>query len=192
MHAAGVHRRCDQWADEAALRADREYGLILEGAGNVSGQPRLSCAFYSDKHSVFKVNKPDVKGGSGMTQSGRTLAELHLEFIRANTSQAKGRVERANRTLQDRLVKELRLENVCNMNASNTFLPEFLVRYNEHFAVQPFKPEDLHKLRQVGNEARNNGTTQLAEIARALSHWGYLRVKRSGRRFGDVCESARR
>ena len=56
-------------------------------------------AFYSDKHSVFKVNKPDAKGGSGMTQFGRALAELNIEIICANSSQAKGRVERANRTL---------------------------------------------------------------------------------------------
>ena len=54
-------------------------------------------------------------------------------------------MERANRTLQDRLVKELRLDNVCDMEAGNAFLSEFLLRYNEHFAVQPLRPEDLHR-----------------------------------------------
>jgi hypothetical protein len=53
-------------------------------------------AFYSDKHTVFRVNKPDAKGGSGMTQFGRALAELNIEILCANSSQAKGRVERAN------------------------------------------------------------------------------------------------
>ena len=61
--------------------------------------------------------------------------ELNIEIICANSSQAKGRVERANRTLQDRLVKELRLENVCDMDTGSAFLPEFLVRYNKHFAA---------------------------------------------------------
>jgi len=60
-------------------------------------------AFYSDKHTVFQVNKPDAQGGQGMTQFGRALAELNIEILCANSSQAKGRVERANRTLQDRL-----------------------------------------------------------------------------------------
>jgi hypothetical protein len=68
-----------------------------------------------------------------MTQFGRALAELNIEILCANSSQAKGRVERANRTLQDRLVKELRLENVCDMDAGNAFLPGFLKRFNERF-----------------------------------------------------------
>jgi hypothetical protein len=63
------------------------------------------AAFYSDKHTVFRIAKPDAKGGQGMTQFGRALAELNIEIICANSSQAKGRVERVNRTLQDRLVK---------------------------------------------------------------------------------------
>lgn len=62
-------------------------------------------AFYSDKHTVFRVPKPN-KHMTGMTQFGRALAELNIEILCANSSQAKGRVERANRTLQDRLVKK--------------------------------------------------------------------------------------
>jgi hypothetical protein len=56
-----------------------------------------------------------------MTQFGRSLAELNIEIICANSSQAKGRVERANRTLQDRLVKALRLEGIATIAAANTF-----------------------------------------------------------------------
>jgi hypothetical protein len=127
----------------------------FEALGTYLASHGCPVAFYSDKHSVFKVNKPDAKGGSGMTQFGRALAELNIEIICANSSQAKGRVERANRTLQDRLVKELRLENVCDMDAGNAFLPEFLVRYNKHFAVQPFKPEDLHRSLNVAGSRLN-------------------------------------
>ncbi len=78
-------------------------------------------AFYSDKHTVFRVPKPN-KHMTGMTQFGRALAELNVEIICANSSQAKGRVERANRTLQDRLVKELRTQNLlgrtCTLNCN--------------------------------------------------------------------------
>ncbi len=118
------------------------YFAALKGYVNEHGCP---VAFYSDKHTVFRVNKPDAKGGSGMTQFGRALAELNIEILCANSSQAKGRVERANRTLQDRLVKELRLENVCDMDAGNAFLPEFMKHYNERFSLSAVKAEDLHR-----------------------------------------------
>lgn len=80
-----------------------------------------------------------------MTQFGRALAELNIEIICANSSQAKGRVERVNRTLQDRLVKELRLDDVCDMGSGNIFLPEFLERFNEKFSVRAARPDNLHR-----------------------------------------------
>jgi len=102
-------------------------------------------AFYSDKHSVFRVAKKDAKGGQGMTQFGRALCELNIEILCANSSQAKGRVERMNRTLQDRLVKELRLSGIDTMEAGNTFLPDFVKDYNARFAIVPARSEDLHR-----------------------------------------------
>ena len=102
-------------------------------------------AFYSDKHSVFRVAKKDAKGGQGMTQFGRALSELNIEILCANSSQAKGRVERMNRTLQDRLVKEFRLAGICDMEAGNAFLPGFMERYNARFAVTPARSGDLHR-----------------------------------------------
>ena len=87
-------------------------------------------AFYSDKHSVFRVVRQDTKGGQGMTQFGRALAGLNIEILCANSSQAKGRGERANRTLQDRRVKELRLAGIRDIDAGNTFLADFLARFN--------------------------------------------------------------
>jgi transposase len=117
------------------------YFDCLRGYLEAHGCP---VAFYSDKHTVFRMNR-DAQGGQGMTQFGRALAELNIEIICANSSQAKGRVERVNRTLQDRLVKELRLDDVCDMGAGNIFLPEFLERFNEKFSVRAAGPDNLHR-----------------------------------------------
>lgn len=106
-------------------------------------------AFYSDKHSVFRVANDQAKGGAGMTQFGRALTELNIEILCANSSQAKGRVERANRTLQDRLVKELRLASVSDMETANAYLQGFKDRYNARFAKTPAKPDDLHRALNV-------------------------------------------
>lgn len=80
-------------------------------------------AFYSDKHSIFRVVRQDTRGGQGMTQLGHALSELNIEILRANSSQAKRRIERANPTLQDRLVKKIRLAGVSNMEAGNASPP---------------------------------------------------------------------
>jgi hypothetical protein len=118
------------------------YFAALKGYVNDHGCP---VAFYSDKRAVFRVNKPDAKGGLGMTQFGRALAELNSEILCANSSQAKDRVARANRTLQDRLVKELRLPKISDMSASNAFLPEFMKQYNGGFSLSAVEAEDLHR-----------------------------------------------
>ena len=102
-------------------------------------------AFYSDKHSVFRVAKKDAKGGQGMTQFGRALCELNIEILCANSSQAKGRVERMNRTLQDRLVKALRLAHIDDMESGNAFLSNFMDRYNARFSIVPARSNDLHR-----------------------------------------------
>lgn len=64
------------------------------------------------------------------------MRELGINLICANSPQAKGRVEKANRTLQDRLVKEMRLNNINNINAANDFLPLFVSDYNKRFAIE--------------------------------------------------------
>jgi hypothetical protein len=78
-------------------------------------------------------------------QFGRALNALNVEILCANSSQAKGRVERANRTLQDRLVKELRLAGISDMDAANVFLPSFTDRYNVKFAKVPRRADNLHR-----------------------------------------------
>jgi hypothetical protein len=102
-------------------------------------------AFYSDKHAVFRVNSKGAVGGDGMTQFGRALHQLNIDIICANSPQAKGRVERANGTLQDRLVKELRLEGISSIEAANAFLPRFMDDYNRRFAKVAFSNKDLHR-----------------------------------------------
>jgi hypothetical protein len=102
-------------------------------------------AFYSDRHSIFRSTKKDATGGQGMTQFGRALAELNIEILCASSSQAKGRVERVNRTLQDRLVKELRMAEISGIEAGNAFLPGFMARFNARFAVAPARADDRHR-----------------------------------------------
>ena len=102
-------------------------------------------AFYSDKHSVFRVSNREAASGSGMTQFGRALHAMNIDIICANSSQAKGRVERANKTLQDRLVKELRLAGVSGIADGNAFLPAFLADFNARFAKVPANDKDLHR-----------------------------------------------
>jgi transposase len=102
-------------------------------------------AFYSDKFGVFRVNIPNALSGTGLTQFGRALKELDIELICAHSPQAKGRVERANQTLQDRLTKELRLRGICTVAAANAYLPEFIADYNQRFAVAPRSAESAHR-----------------------------------------------
>src|SRR5665811_2015658 len=109
-------------------------------------------AFYSDKHGVFRVNKKDAVGGDGMTQFGRALHALNIDIICANSSQAKGRVERANGTLQDRLVKEMRLSGIDTIAAGNAFLPAFMEKYNARFAKAPFDNRDVHRALVDGHD----------------------------------------
>ncbi|HDK6784551.1 TPA: ISNCY family transposase [Klebsiella variicola] len=116
------------------MMATREY---LEQHGK-------PLAFYSDKHGIFRVNN----GGStttGVTQFGRVLSELGIELICANSPQAKGRVERANQTLQDRLIKEMRLEGICSIEAANAWLDTFIADFNRRFARPAKYPKDLHR-----------------------------------------------
>src|SRR6266446_4636055 len=102
-------------------------------------------ALYSDKHGVFRVNRKDAIGGDGLTQFGRALHALNIDIICANSSQAKGRVERANGTLQDRLVKEMRLSGIDSIAAGNAFLPAFMEQYNARFAKAPLEDRDVHR-----------------------------------------------
>jgi transposase len=102
-------------------------------------------AFYSDKHGIFRVNQPSVGAGEALTQFGRAMQQLNIQIICAHSPQAKGRVERAIQTLQDRLPKELRLRNISSWEAGNAYLPEFMDDFNQRFAVQPRSTHNAHR-----------------------------------------------
>ena len=105
----------------------------------------VPLALYSDRHGIFRINAKDVDSGDGLTALNRVTERLGIEQICATTPQAKGRVERANQTLQDRLIKEMRLAGIADMAAAQAFLPDFMVRHNRRFAVEPKRAEDAHK-----------------------------------------------
>lgn len=102
-------------------------------------------AFYSDKASVFRVNKQSAAAGKGHTQFGRALYELNIDGMCANTPAAKGRVERAHQTLQDRLVKELRLQRISTVDGANEFMPTFIDDYNRRFGKLARDRHDAHR-----------------------------------------------
>ncbi|HUV87345.1 MAG TPA: ISNCY family transposase [bacterium] len=103
-------------------------------------------ALYADKHSIFQTNREptieeQLRGLEPATQFSRALQELNIHYIAANSPQAKGRIERAFRTLQDRLRAELRLANVADLNAANSSLRRFVPAYNRRFARAPDDPQ---------------------------------------------------
>lgn len=103
-------------------------------------------AFYSDKHAIFRINTPEAtEHSTGDTQLSRALKELDIELICANSPQAKGRVERANKTLQDRLVKEMRLRGISTIEVANAYLPEYIEQHNQRFAKEPACSVDAHR-----------------------------------------------
>lgn len=103
----------------------------------------LPAALYSDRHSIFRVNAVEAPSDA-QTQFARALAQLGIEGIQANSPQAKGRVERANQTLQDRLVKEMRLLGLNDQASANAWLPTFMADFNRRFAVAPAVSGDAH------------------------------------------------
>jgi hypothetical protein len=131
------------------------------------GKPQ---AFYSDKAGVFRDNHKQNDHGPGFTQFGRVLYELNIDIWCANTSQAKGRVERANLTLQDRLVKELRLEGISSMAAANAYVPAFMADFNRRFAKPPRSDVDVHRpIRQDEDLDRIFTVRQLRKVSHVLT-----------------------
>lgn len=133
----------------------QDYFQLLEQYIYLYGIP---LALYSDRHAIFTLNremkqnlnhlKPSIKDKDwllGLTQFGRACQELGIKLILANSPQSKGRVERVNRTLQDRLVKELRLRQINTIDQANLFLPEFLEEFNHQFAVPPRSKVNMHQ-----------------------------------------------
>src|SRR3989338_4906227 len=104
-------------------------------------------SIYLDKFSTYNVNHKLAKENSDtLTQFERAAKELHIELIKANSPQAKGRVERLFETLQDRLIKELRLAGIYTINEANIFLEKvFITKFNAKFSVEPRNKTNLHQ-----------------------------------------------
>jgi transposase len=108
-------------------------------------------AHYTDKNSIFRATRTaalheQLKGQEARSQFGRALQELGIEWIAAQSPQAKGRIERLFKTLQDRLVKELRLAQIDTIAAANHFLEtKFLPLWEERFTVAPRNPRNAHR-----------------------------------------------
>lgn len=111
-------------------------------------------AFYSDKHSVFRKSNKQSLEGNFSTRFQEVLKDLDIELICAHSPQAKGRVERANVTLQDRLIKELWEREINTMEEGNGYLEEFRLAYNRKFAVNPANRENAHRhFKQIINSS---------------------------------------
>src|SRR5213594_1556560 len=115
-------------------------------------------AHYTDKNSIFRTSAPaplgeQLRGEKACSHFGRALRELGIEWIAAHSPQAKGRIERLFETLQDRLVKEMRLAGIASLEAANHFLElRFLPVWEQRFTVAPRNPRNAH--RRLGQEHR--------------------------------------
>jgi hypothetical protein len=110
----------------------------------------LPQSIYLDKHSTYKTTRqPDtdelLRDEQAQTQFERAAVELGIKLIHANSPQAKGRIERTFGTLQDRLVKEMRLAGVATCAEANRFLDRYLRTHNRRFMKEPLRPQDLHR-----------------------------------------------
>jgi len=106
----------------------------------------LPVSIYSDKRGVFKVNQGSKRG---VTQFGRAMKELGIEIIYAHSAPAKGRVERAFETLQDRLVREMRLLNISTIEEGNAYIRTYLAKHNPKYSVAPASPHNAHLPLQI-------------------------------------------
>lgn len=132
------------------------YLQVLRSMAENHGTPR---SLYSDRHTIFfspnkdKLSIEDELAGIRvpLTQFGKALHELGINHIPARSPQAKGRVERLWGTLQSRLVIELRLNRVSSIEQANAFLPGFIERFNQRFAVAAADPVSAFKTAPPAN-----------------------------------------
>ena len=142
------------------------------------------AGFYSDRQGIFRVNAKDAVSGDGKTELGRVCERLRIELINALTPQAKGRVERANQTLQDRLVREMRHRGISSIEEAQAFTPAFIAAWNEKFAVPPRDSQNAHRPWTKDADALEEALARREERVRkgVDNGWG---------RYGAI-ESARR
>jgi hypothetical protein len=124
--------------------------------GDYAGKYGFPQAIYVDRAGIYRSDREPTEAEilaetEPQTEFGRAMEELGVRLILANSPQAKGRVERMNRTLQDRLVKALRRRGISDLETANRFLEEeFLGPFNARFGVAPAVAEDLHRAVPAG------------------------------------------
>ena len=144
-----------------------------------------------DQHTIYKSNKKltieeELEGiEPGQSQFQRAMVELGVEVIHANSPQAKGRIERLFRTLQDRLVKEMRLKGICNCEDANLFLEPFLSEHNGEFAFPAAKRANLH--RPIGKGIKLDSILSVKELRRLRNDF----TVHFGRKVYQIEESLR-
>jgi transposase len=174
----------------------------LEGWLRRYGRP---LAHYTDKASIFRTAGPppvaeQLRGDPLRTQFGRALHELGIEWIAAHSPQAKGRIERLFETLQDRLVKEMRLAGIDSIAAANHFLEtRFIPEWEQRFTVAARNPRNVH--RRVGHEQHLEEILSV-RVARKVAEdhtvswdgnrWGVVREEVCARLRGAAVEIERR
>ena len=155
-------------AMDSFMRYGQRYGVPL--------------AIYADTHTTDQSPVPptvdeQLAGVTPTSQFGRALSELGVELIPAHSPQAKGRVERLFQTVQDRVIKEMRLADVSTIEAANRFLEDYLPIYNRRFSVQPAQPADLHRPRPARRELDRSlciKTTRCLRRDWTVAHHGHL------------------
>jgi hypothetical protein len=165
----------------------------LQGWLERYGRP---LALYTDKSGLFVTSRPvqwqeQLRGEPARTQFGRALAELDIEWIAAHSPQAKGRIERLFGTLQDRLVKEIRLAGIDTLEAANRFLEiTFWPFWERRFTVLPAQVGDAHRRLE-----RAQRLEQILSVRMARTVAGDHTVSWNGQRWGvrreDVCAGLR-
>ena len=154
----------------------------------------IPLAIYADKHTTYQSPAPptvdeQLAGITPTSQFGRALGELGVELIAAHSPQAKGRVERLFKTVQDRLVKELRLAGIATIEAANQFVEAWLPSYNRRFSVPPAQPADLHRPRPASRDLDRSlciKTTRCLRRDWTVAHHGQLYQVRTNVRATHV------
>lgn len=118
------------------------YFAAMERYVQLHGKP---VALYGDRSSIFRHNTADAPRKPVVTQFGRALESLNIDIICASTPQAKGRVERAYQTLQDRMMKEMRLDGISSIADGNAWEAGYRRAHNRRFAVPPLSSHDAHR-----------------------------------------------
>jgi transposase len=142
----------------------------------------MPLALYTDKHTTYKspaapTVEEQLAGRRPHSQFERSLAELGVTVIHAHSPQAKGRVERLFKTLQDRLVKDLRLAGIATIEAANQFLDTWRPGYNRRFAVPPAQAANLHRPRPASRDLDRTLCLKTTRVVRrdwTVAHHGQL------------------